>query len=311
MTLFANLALLGCTGSDDAASDSAALDSGTVTDTSNDPVWEQKRIESSSTINGIYSSGSGVYAVGTAGFAFSGATDDPWVYMLIDVDDADLTDLWGSGKDEDTFLAASTTTGLVAQNVAGVWSTGSLDDTSTLEAVAGTDTANLFAVGHGRAYHYDGTVWTYEQLPNNERLNDVYAVGDVAFAVGDGGDCATRTGGAWAGCDLGVETDMNGVTGSDDDDVYAVGAGGTVLRFDGSAWDNLECPSTETLWAVFAPENKVAYVVGSNGVALKYDHGEWVGLPTGVDNILYSVHGVSDVNVWAAGNRGMALHYRE
>lgn len=312
MTLLSTLTLLACTGSDDAATDTAALDSGdtAVEDTDVEPVWEQKRIESSSTINGIYSSGSGVFAVGSGGFAFAGSSDDPWTYMSIDVNDADLTDLWGQGKDEECILAAPTSTGLVAQAAGGVWSTGTLDDTSTLEAVGGSSATNLFAVGHGRVFHYDGTVWLYENLPNNERLNDIYAVDDVAIAVGDGGDCVSRSGGVWTACNIGSEADFNGIGGSAADDVYAVGTGGTVMRFNGTAWNDLEAPTTETLWAVFAPENKVAYVVGGNGVALVYNRGEWTNLPTGVDNVLYSVHGVSSANVWAAGNRGMALHYK-
>lgn len=310
MTVYA-LVLFGCTGSDDAPSDTAALDSGGIVDTNIEPVWEQKRIESSSTINGIYSSGSGVYAVGTGGFAFLGSSDDPWTYMTIDVDDADLTGLWGTGKDETTVLAATTTTGLVAQYTAGAWSTGTLDDTSTLAAVGGSDAANLFAVGHGRVYHFDGTAWAYEELPNNEQLNDVYASGDVAIGVGDGGDCAKRSGGVWATCDLGVTADINGIAGSDTDDVFAVGAAGLVLRYDGTEWTDLQSPTTETLWGVFVPDKKTAFIVGSNGVALKYDSGEWTDLPTGVDNILYSVHGVSESNLWAAGNRGMALHFKE
>ncbi len=309
--MFLALAIFACTGNDDEQTDSGGSDSGdSAEDTEVIPVWDQHRIETNSTLFGVYASGAGVYTVGTGGYAWLGGADQDWSFMTIDVDDADLTDLWGQGQDTETILAASTNDGKVAQYAGGAWTTGSLDDTSVLEAVGGSSANALFAVGFGRAWYYDGTTWTYETLPGNERLNDVYADGTTAIAVGDGGDCASRRDGAWTACDTGTESDLNGVAGSSADDVYAVGPGGLVLHWDGSSWRDLESPTTETLWAVFVPEAGVAVVVGSNGVALRYANGGWEDLPTGVDNAFYSIHGVSGSNFWAGGNLGMMLHYK-
>ncbi|MBM4367967.1 MAG: hypothetical protein FJ102_17270 [Deltaproteobacteria bacterium] len=311
--MFFALAILACTGNDDEQTDSGGSDTAdSAEDAEVIPVWEQHRIETSSTLYGVYASGAGVYVVGDGGYAWSGGADDDWAYMSIDVDDANLTDLWGQGQNDDTILAASTNDGKVAQYAGGTWTTGSLDDTSALEAVGGSSSSALYAVGFGRAWYYDGATWTYEALPGNERLNDVYAEGSSAIAVGDAGDCALRRDGAWSACDTGTELDLNGVAGTSADDVYAVGAAGLVLHWDGSSWRDLEAPTsdTDTLWAVFVPEEGVAVVVGSNGLALKYANGDWESLPTGVDNALYSIHGVSSSNFWAGGNRGMMLHYK-
>jgi hypothetical protein len=303
----------GCTGTpvDSGTADTADTgDTAEMIDTT--PVWQPYRIESSSTLNGIYASGSGVYIVGSDGFAWEGGTDG-WSFMDIDVDGADITDLWGQGKNDDAILAASTSLGTVAQYTGtGGWTTGTMGDTSELKAVGGSGPDQLFAVGWGKAWSYDGASWTYEALPDQSaRLNEVYADGAEAFAVGEGGECMRRNSGEWVGCDSGVTVSLNGIDGSSADDIWAVGDGGTVIHWDGSNWKQEETPTTETLWAVFVPEPGVVVTVGSNGMALRYQNGEWERLYTGVDNALYAVHGVSGSNVWASGNRGMVLQYKE
>ncbi len=309
LTLFA----LACTGTpaDSGAGDTADTgDTAEVIDTT--PVWTQYRIESSSTLSGIYASGSGVYVVGSDGFAWEGGSDG-WSFMDIDVDDADLTDLWGEGKNDDAVLAASTSLGTVAQYTGtGGWTTGTMGDTSELKAIGGSSVDSLFAVGWGKAWSYDGAAWTYEELPDQSaRLNDVYGDGDEAFAVGEGGECMRRKAGVWAGCRTDVAVALNAVDGSGPDDVWAVGEQGTVIHWDGSAWELKEVPTTETLWAVLVPEVGVVIAVGSNGMALRYTDGTWERLYTGVDNALYAIHGVSRSNLWASGNRGMVLQFKE
>ena len=172
------LAFSACTTATDTAQ---PADTGDTADTAEDttPVWDQLRIESSSTINGIYASGSGVYAVGTGGFAWNGSGGD-WSFMDIDVDGADITDLWGQGKDDDAVLAASTEGGTVAQySGTGGWATGTMGDTSALKGVGGSDASSLFAVGWGRAWSYDGGAWVYEAIPETgNKLNDVYGAGE-------------------------------------------------------------------------------------------------------------------------------------
>ncbi len=304
------LAVTACTT--DTPVDSA--DTGDTADTAEDttPVWTQLRIESSSTINGIYASGGGVFAVGTGGFAWSGSGGE-WTFMDIDVDGADITDLWGQGKDDDAVLAASTEGGTVAQfSAAGGWTTGTMGDTSALKGVGGSDVSSLFAVGWGRAWSYDGSAWVYETIPETgNKLNDVYGAGEKAFAVGDEGASLVRQGGAWSRVDTGVEVALNAVDGSGPSDVWAVGEAGTVLHNTGDGWELEEVPTTETLWAVFVPEEGVVYAVGSNGVAIRKTDGEWTRLYSGVDNILYAIHGATATNVWASGNRGMVLQYKD
>lgn len=301
---------LACTETPQETGSVDTADTAEVVDTT--PVWTQYRIESSSTLTGIYASGAGVFVGGSGGFAWEGGSEG-WSFMDIDVDGADITSLWGQGKNEEAILAASTSLGTVAQYTGtGGWTTGTLGDTSELKAVGGSGASSLFAVGWGRAWSYDGSTWTYEELPDQSvRLNDVYADGTEAFAVGEGGECVRRKNGSWTGSNTGVTAALNSVDGSSANDVWAVGEHGTVVHWDGSAWSVEEVPTTETLWAVFVPQEGLVVAVGSNGLALRQVGGAWERLYTGVDNALYAVHGVSGSNLWASGNRGMVLQFKE
>jgi photosystem II stability/assembly factor-like uncharacterized protein len=171
----------------------------------------------------------------------------------------------------------------------------------------------MYVVGFGGVYHFDGTTWGYEAVPGNVRLNDVYAVGPEAYAVGEAGvilrrDSATGT---WVEMESGTRADLNAVTGFSLSNVWAVGADGTALRYDGSTWQTTDTGVTVPLWSVFAPNADDVFAVGNNGVAMRFRAGAWERMPTGVSNNLYAVHGVSAANMWAVGNRGTALQFKE
>lgn len=302
--------LLACTTADTGGEDGIDTgDTAVVVDTT--PVWTKYPIQTNSSLNGIYASGAGVYVVGSGGFAWYGGPDG-FSFMDIDVDGQDLTDLWGQGQNESTILAASTNLGLVAQYTSAGWSTGDLHDTNELKGVGGSGPDALFAVGWGRAYSYDGSTWTYETLPDqNAKLNDVYAEGAEAFAVGEDGTCVHRANGVWETCDTGTTATLEGISGSSASDVWAVGDAGTVVHWNGTKWKVEEVPTTQKLWAVFVPEKGVVYAVGSAGTAVRLKNDEWKILYTGVENNLYAVHGISAKNVWTSGNRGMVLQYKD
>lgn len=316
MSVFALLALAACstadTGTPTDTGDTA--DTAPVEDTR--PIWTPYRIETSSSLNGIYASGKGVYVVGSGGFAWEGGASG-WEFMDIEVGDEDLTDLWGQGQNDDTILAGSTSAGHVAQFTGtGGWTTGDLADTNIIWGVGGSGPSDLYAVGWGRAYVYDGVTWTYEALPDQSvKLNDVYAAGGEAFAIGEEGACVHRgNGGNWTECPTGVTVALNGISGSSANDVWAVGDAGTVLHFDGSAWTVETVPTTDTLSAVFVPEAGSVYAVGNNMAIIRLVDGAWelMRVPDDdVKNNLYAIHGISAQNVWASGNRGMVLQYKD
>lgn len=305
------LLLVACTGSTPV--DDTAPDTDTDTDTSPpepEPVWTAWPVGSSSTLNGVYASGAGVYVAGTEAGAFVGGANTTWTALETGLgDDEDFSDLWGQGADGTLELFAGATSGNVVRYSGGAWELTDLG-TSNHEGVGGSGPSALYAVSWGGAYRWDGVEWAFEAPPEDARLNDVWAVGDDAFAVGEGGAIARRSSSGWTAMDSGVTVDLAGVAGTSTTDVWAVGAEGTALHFDGSTWTATETGVDEALWAVFAPGANTVYAVGNNGVALFWNGAEWSSLPTGVSNNLYAVHGASAVNVWAVGNRGMALQYK-
>ena len=295
------------TGSDDGGDDTG--DSGAVDETA---VWRNYRVETSSTLQGVYASGQGVYVIGTEGRSFVGGASTPWVAMDPPVDGVNLTDLWGTGAAETILMYATAEQGLVAKYTQSGWVVEDLGTANHVGA-GGSGPDAMYVVGFGGVYRFDGTAWTYEAVPGNVRLNDVFAVGLEAYAVGEGGvilrrDSATS---AWTQMESGTDADLNSVTGYSLDNAWAVGADGTALRYDGSRWQATTTGVTVPLWSVFAPNASDVFAVGNNGVALRYRGGAWESMPTGVSNNLYAVHGVSAANMWAVGNRGTALQFKE
>ncbi len=309
--------LVACTGSSDGETGAPADSSSGTTPIQDSgepepvPVWSSYRVETSSTFNGVYPSGEGVYLVGTAGAVYVGGASGSWTAMPPDLDDVDFTDVWGAGAGDSIRLVASATSGNIARYTAGGWTVEDIG-TSNHNGVGGSAIESLFAVSFGGIYAYDGVTWAFEAPPENERLNDVWGLGGEAFAVGEGGAILRRaTGGGWTRTDLvGVTANLNGVAGSSLSDVWAVGADGVALHYDGTAWTSVPTGVTSALWAVFAPAPTSVYAVGNNGVALFWNGTEWTALPTGVDNNLYAVAGASATNVWAVGNRGAAIQYK-
>jgi hypothetical protein len=310
MIVFALLACTGAPSGDDTAPDTEETD----VDTSPpepEPVWAQWPVGSSSTLNGVYASGEGVYVAGTAAGAYNGGADQDWIPLETGVaEEENFGDLWGQGAGSALELALPATSGNMVRFTAGHWVYEDLG-TANHEGVGGSGPNALFAVSWGGVYAYDGTAWTFESPPTNERLNDVWGSGGDAIAVGEGGAIIRRSGGVWTALESGVSTDLNGIAGTGATDLWAVGADGVALHYDGGGWTATTTGITQDLWAVFAPSASTVYAVGSNGAAIKWDGTEWTSLPTGIDNNLYAVHGATATNIWAVGNRGMAIQYKE
>jgi hypothetical protein len=290
-------------------------------DTDLAPVWVDRRIQTSSTLYGVYTGGSGAWVAGTGGVMWRIAQGSENVIPTSTQED--LFGLYGVGDD--------TTTQLVAVGASGTVLTYSANDglferqdvgTPTFRDVDGT-LSNLTAVGTGGAYRWQGTEWTFELLPRAYRLNSVWVAsnGD-AIAVGDDGAVVRRTAGTWADDPVlslaGYTQNFNAVYGSTDSDVWVVGESGFILHYDGTNWQQVAGgPGEPTLWGVWAAPTGQVFVVGNNGTARtstiveedgvsKYKFEE---LPTGSDSNLYAVTGSNANNVWAVGNRGTILRY--
>ena len=133
-------------------------------------------VGTSSTLNGVYDSGAGVYVVGTDAAMYDGGADVTWEPITTGLEDEDFDDLWGAGSEGSLEMFAVATAGNVAHYVGGSWTIEDLG-TADHQGVGGSGSSALYSVSYGGTYVYDGSAWTYEAAPGGERLNDVWGSG--------------------------------------------------------------------------------------------------------------------------------------
>ena len=280
-----------------------------TSDTATEQVdWMDVRLGSSAALFDVYASGNGVYAVAAGGFIWEYKATTGWLALDVDVSGYDLRGLWGQGKQDDMVLVAVGEAGVVARYEEGVWTVEDLG-TDSFEGVDAVDENDVYVVGWGGVYHYEFGTWSYEEQPDDERLNDVFAHADGVFAVGEDGAIVQRFGGAWIAMESPTTENLYSVSGSSGDDIWAVGVDGTVLHYAGDSWVETNSPTDFTLWDLYAPASDAVYTVGSGGEAYVFDGSGWAELETGVVNNLYGVDGSVETAAWAVGNSGMALQY--
>lgn len=97
-----------------------------------------------------------------------------------------------------------------------------------------------------------GSVWSLMSSGTTEHLNAVWGSSSTdVFAVGDKGTILHYDGSSWTKTTKGSEA-LLAIYGTGPTDVYAAGKAGTLLKYDGSSWTFLSAPSTEDyhgLWA--------------------------------------------------------------
>ena len=272
-----------------------------------EPVWEDIRVETSSTLTDLFVADNNIYVCAEGGNTWARLSGS-WTVLTIDTDDEDLNGLWGTGTSDAIDLVTVGDAGNIGTWEGGEWVVEDIG-TANLEAVDGGSASDLLAVGWGGVYSNVSGTWEYQDVSTSQRYNDVWWDGSTAVAVGEDGAYAINEGGGWLTDDLASRTTLNGVHGTGPTDVWAVGPEGTVIHWDGTEWTSIPIETRSSLWAVRAVSDQKVYVVGSNGAAYVYDGTEWTELPTGVDNNLYALYTTSGGDVYAVGNRGMVLRY--
>ena len=113
---------------------------------------------------------------------------------------------------------------------------GSQDDSIperyTIQAFSSPDGEDLC----GKVLHYDGDGWTELNPPVQSRWRAVWGAGYMVFVAGSNGRVLSLKDGAWTQWTWNTEKDLNGLSGTSENDVYAVGDGGVLLSFEGSEW---------------------------------------------------------------------------
>ena len=309
------LTLSACTGDENSDDDDTETDEETDTDTDSedDSVWKNRSIETSTTLNAVYTSGTGAWVFGGtgAGWRISQGSAET---INLEVSD-DLRGVFGTTSEALTVVGYSGTVVSVSDDLS---STVVDIGTANLNDVDGTS-SDLTAVGRAGVYRMTGGEWAFEHAAFGGALNDVYIRGDEAWAVGDAGLVMKRDSDGWQRVAMDSNVNLHGIYGGAGMSLWIVGDLGTVLYHDGEIWTDRSIVAKTNLWSVWVGDDGHPIVVGSNGTALKWNPelgGEdtdisegFEEMNTGITNNLYRVFGSDVNNVWAVGNRGTVLRY--
>jgi hypothetical protein len=165
-----------------------------------------------------------------------------------------------------------------------------------LNAIAGTGTGNLFAVGdEGTVLQYVGDSWMPFFMPTTSSLRAMaFTPGGTLYVVGDGGLILQYTGGPWNPHNSGTGADLFAVWAGAEDDVFAAGQNGIILHYDNDGsgnWDMMTSGSIEDLHALWGfPGSGDAYAGGDEDSLLRWN---------GVDWTLSTAGGTSNRAGWA------------
>lgn len=193
----------------------------------------------------------------------------------------DLGSVWCSGAGD---VYAAGYYGTVVRFDGSAWSTV-LEGYRLLYAVGGSGSADVWAVGHGQIWRFDGERWTFVPgLPAaiswygvwSSSPTDVFVVGEQAFT----GRIAHFDGTSWSIASPPGAPPLRKVWGSGPANVYAVGDG-AIFRYDGSEWADASPPGSLTFTAIAGIDEDFVLAGTANGVMLLGNGESWE--PIGVD----------------------------
>jgi hypothetical protein len=184
---------------------------------------------------------------------------------------------------------------------------------SQLNAIHGTDTTNVFAVGNSPGAGSPpaivrwtgGPAWTNISpagVAIGLNLYGVFAVNpSLAFAVGDTGTMLRFDGTLWASILSGTPNTLRSIWMVSDTDGWAVGNLGSIVRWNGLAWAAETSPTLNQLNGVQALSSTDVWAVGNLGTILHRNGLGWTLVPSGVTQNLNSLYMLSDTEGWAVG----------
>ena len=302
--------LISCTSDTETDTETDAdtdADTDTDTDDQNSVVWIDRTIETATTLNAVYTGGTGAWVFGDSGMAWKIAQGTS-TELGVGLED-DLRGVWGQGDGGAESIVVVGYSGTVL-SVSGDATIEQEDlGTANLNAVDG-GVNDLIAVGRAGIHRYEDGQWSFESSGDGGALNDVYVGPMGTFAVGEEATILEYKNEEWVrvATNLGITTHFHGIDG-DDQAVWVVGEKGRIAKYDGDAWSLQDSGVSANLWAIWVDTSGVPFIVGTNGTALRGSDEGFESMLTGVSNNLYGIWGSASDNVWAVGNRGTVLRY--
>jgi hypothetical protein len=117
--------------------------------------------------------------------------------------------------------------------------------------VQGSSARNVWAVGNGSTWRWDGTSWAFHTTPSTRtRFGLWVGAEDDAWMSADNGWMTHWDGVAWTDVVTGASARLGHVTGSGRNDVWVVSGTQGLLHWDGTAWSSHEPPVRMTFHTV-------------------------------------------------------------
>jgi photosystem II stability/assembly factor-like uncharacterized protein len=300
----------------------AAGDSGVILRSQNGGAsWRAQASGVTTRLNGLYTNGARVWAVGDNGVIRRSTNPTSavttWSALASGVTEK-LNAVWFTSNDDFGYVVGDN--GLVLKTSVDAntpWTVQAAGKTGEdLVAVYGRGNGvndTVYAVGvNGTILKSVNGTWTVETSGTGQNLNAVYAhTGNIAVAAGNAGAVRkTMAGGTWSG---GAAKNLRGLAFHSPTLGFAAGESGTLLRTQtgGVTWAPLASGVATALNGVFANGSRV-WAVGDNGVIRRSTDPTattptWSTLASGVTEKLNAVHFTANAVGYAVGDNGLIL----
>ncbi len=122
----------------------------------------------------------------------------------------------------------------------------------------------------GRALSYENGAWTTWNTGHEGRINSIWGVGGIAWAVGEEGVILGFDGIGWTVDWADYPAELHMVWGTDADNVWIVGQGGNVLRLENGAWRSQDTDFRNTLHAIAGSGPEDMLFGGADGLLAEF-----------------------------------------
>lgn len=167
------------------------------------------------------------------------------------------------------------------------------------QAIWGSSSSDVIAVGKEYSYRFDGTAWRELPSVGNAPLNAIAGLrnGD-AWVVGDRGQMVYLRGCEWTQVSSNVSSQhLSALWASGDDDVWAFGGG--AFHWDGERWTSTPIGITEPLYAAWGSGPKDVWAAGASGKLIHWNGSFWTPFQSPVTMPLHGIWGSSPNDVYA------------
>lgn len=240
------------------------------------------------------------------------ATASDWKLVTPDkFTTANLYTVYGFAPDD---LYAAGSCGIMYHFNGTDWKKMLVPKATTIDAMWGTDSNNIYAVG-GEIFHYNGNFWETMDAGPIEQLYDIWGTAaDNIYVVGRNGMFLRYNGKSWSKINTDNNYTLTGIWGSGPEDIYiaarskTVDGDGTILHYNGESVTSTTIPREgfSDVWGT-APDN--VYALGSNKI-FHFDGTRWEQEDNNTTQQFTEITGADENNIYAIANDlGTILHY--